>query len=96
MFEIRTWAGLDLMELKAAIVAQFNSTQMHLRLVVILVDSIGFGLGAVERLRELKLPARWINASESPSIKGAQVNLRAEPWFTTKARLGQRGCKLVR
>ena len=85
VFEIRTRAGLDLMQLTAAIVAQFNSTQMHLRPVVILVDSIGLGLGAVERLRELKLAARWINASESLSMKGARVNLRAEPWFTTTA-----------
>jgi hypothetical protein len=88
VFEIRSWAGLDLMELTAAIVAEFYSTQMHPRPVLILVDSIGLGLGVVVRLRELKLPARRINASESPSMKGAQVNLQAEPWFTAKAWLG--------
>lgn len=70
VFEIRTWAGLDLMQLTAALGAEFNSTQIHMRPLDILVDSIGLGLGVVERLRELKLPERRINASESPSMKG--------------------------
>lgn len=96
VYEIKKWAGLDLMQLTGAIVAEFNSTQMHLRPVEILVDSIGLGSGVVDRLRELKLPCRGINVSESPSMKGTYVNLRAELWFATKSWLEQRGCKLIR
>lgn len=94
--EIRKWAGLDLMQLTGAIVGEYNGTSMHLRPVEILVDSIGLGSGVVDRLRELKLPCRGINVSESPSMKGTYVNLRAELWFATKAWLEQRGCKLLR
>jgi hypothetical protein len=48
----------------------------------------------VDRLRELRLPVRGINVSESPSMKGTYTNLRTELWFQMKAFLEQRGCKL--
>lgn len=94
--EIKKWAGLDLMQLTGAVVAEYQSTLHHLRPAEILVDSIGLGSGVVDRLRELKLPARGVNVSESPSMKGTYQNLRAELWFATKAWLEQRGCKLPR
>jgi phage terminase large subunit len=92
--EVKRWAGLDLMQLTGAVVAEYQAQPTHLRPMEILVDSIGLGSGVVDRLRELKLPARGINVSESPSMKGTYVNLRAELWFATKAWLEQRGCKL--
>lgn len=94
--EIKRWAGLDLMQLTGAVVAEYQAQPTHLRPVEILVDSIGLGSGVVDRLRELKLPARGVNVSESPSMKGTYQNLRAELWFATKAWLEQRGCKLPR
>jgi hypothetical protein len=94
--EIKRWAGLDLMQLTGAVVAEYQAQPQHLRPVEILVDSIGLGSGVVDRLRELKLPARGVNVSESPSMKGTYQNLRAELWFATKAWLEQRGCKLPR
>ena len=51
----------------------------------ILIDSIGVGAGVVDRLRELGLPVRGINVSESPSMKGVYNNLRTELWFKAKA-----------
>jgi hypothetical protein len=39
----------------------------------------------VDRLRELNLPARGINVSESPALKNGYINLRAELWFKAKA-----------
>lgn len=92
--EVKKWAGLDLMQLTGAVVAEFNSQPTHLRPVEILVDSIGLGSGVVDRLRELRLPARGVNVSESPSMKGTYQNLRAELWFATKAWLEQRGCRI--
>jgi hypothetical protein len=94
--EIKRWAGLDLMQLTGAVVAEYQAQPHHLRPVEILVDSIGLGSGVVDRLRELKLPCRGVNVSESPSMKGTYQNLRAELWFATKAWLEQRGCKLPR
>lgn len=97
LFEIETTrAGLDLMQRTGPIVAEYDTTQMHLRPVGILVDSFRLASGIGERLWELKLPARRINASESPSVKGTQVYLRAKRWFASKQWLEQRGCKLVR
>lgn len=93
--EVKRWAGLDLMQLTGAVVAEFHAQPAHLRPTEILVDSIGLGSGVVDRLRELRLPCRGVNVSESPSMKGTYVNLRAELWFATKAWLDQRGCKLV-
>jgi len=92
--EVKRWAGLDLMQLTGAVVAEYQSQPTYLQPVEILVDSIGLGSGVVDRLRELKLPARGINVSESPSMKGTYINLRAELWFATKAWLEQRGCRL--
>lgn len=94
--EIKRWSGLDLMQLTGAVVAEYQAQPTHLRPVEILVDSIGLGSGVVDRLRELKLPCRGVNVSESPSMKGTYQNLRAELWFATKAWLEQRGCRLPR
>lgn len=92
--EVKKWAGLDLMQLTGAVVAEYNAQQHHMRPAEILVDSIGLGSGVVDRLRELGLPARGVNVSEAPSMKGTYQNLRAELWFGMKAWLEQRGCKL--
>lgn len=92
--QVKKWAGLDLMQLTGAVVAEYQAQPTHLRPVEILVDSIGLGSGVVDRLRELRLPARGVNVSESPSMKGTYQNLRAELWFATKAWLEQRGCRL--
>ncbi len=94
--EIRTWAGLDLMQLCGAIVAEFEGAPSTMRPTEILVDSIGLGAGVVDRLRELQLPARGINVSESPAMGKTYVNLRAELWFRAKGWLEARDCKLPR
>ncbi len=94
--EIRKWAGLDLMQLTGAIVAEYEATPSNARPVEILVDSIGLGAGVVDRLRELKLPARGINVSESPAMGTTYINLRAELWFRVKAWLEARDCRIPR
>lgn len=91
---MKTWAGLDLMQLCGAIVAEYEATPLAERPIEILVDSIGLGAGVVDRLRELRLPARGINVAETPAMKGTYVNLRAELWFKTKAFLEARDSKL--
>lgn len=89
---IQTWRNLDLMTLTGAVVAEYNAADN--KPVEILVDSIGLGAGVVDRLRELKLPARGINVAESPAMGNTYANLRAELWYKAKAWLEKRDCKI--
>jgi hypothetical protein len=92
ILDIRTWRNLDLMTLTGAVVAEYNAADK--KPMEILVDSIGLGAGVVDRLRELKLPARGINVSESPALGTTYANLRAELWYKAKAWLEKRDCKI--
>lgn len=92
--EIKTWRNLDLMQLCGAVVAEFEACGIDDKPVEILVDSIGLGAGVVDRLRELGLPARGVNVSESPAMGNTYRNLRAELWYKAKAWLDKRDCRL--
>ena len=91
---LERWRNLDLMQLTGAVVAQYEACDHKSKPAEILVDSIGLGAGVVDRLRELKLPARGINVSESPAMGGTYLNLRAELWHKAKAWLEKRDCKI--
>lgn len=82
---LTVWRGLDLMQLTGAVKAEYDLVSPSRRPVEIIVDSNGFGAGVLDRLRELELPARGLNVSESSSSKQTYLNLRAELWFKTKA-----------
>lgn len=90
----RTWSKLDLMQTTAVVKAEWDVTAHDRRPMEILVDSIGIGAGVCDRLREMGLPARGINVSESPALAGTYLNLRAELWFKMKAWLERRDCRL--
>ena len=91
---LERWRNLDLMQLTGAVVAQYEACDHKNRPAEILVVSIGLGAGVVDRLRELKLPCRGINVSESPAMGGTYLNLRAELWHKAKAWLEKRDCKI--
>ena len=91
---IRTWKNLDLMQLTGAVVAEWEVLMPSSRPAEILVDSIGLGAGVVDRLRELGLPARGINVSESPAMGNTYRNLKAELWHKAKAWLEARDCRM--
>jgi hypothetical protein len=91
---IKTWKNLDLMQLTGAVVAEYEILPPSERPTEILVDSIGLGAGVVDRLRELNLPARGINVSESPAMGTTYRNLKAELWYKAKSWLEQRDCRL--
>lgn len=91
---IRTWKGLDTMQLTGAIKAEFDATDHRDRPVEILVDSIGLGAGVVDRLSELGLPARGINVSESAAMSETYHNLRSELWHKCRAWLAARDSRL--
>lgn len=91
---VRRWRNLDLMQLCGAVVAEWEALEAKERPVEILVDSIGLGAGVVDRLRELNLPCRGVNVSESPAMGATYKNLRAELWYKAKAWLEKRDCRL--
>jgi hypothetical protein len=91
---IKTWKNLDLMQLTGAVVSEYESLPPSERPTEILVDSIGLGAGVVDRLRELNLPCRGINVSESPAMGATYRNLKAELWHKAKAWLEGRDCKM--
>ena len=86
--QVTTWRNLDLMELTGRIVAEYESATNKPE--AILCDSIGIGSGLVDRGRELGMNFHGINVSESASLSGKYLNLRAElyyraaEWFQTK------------
>jgi phage terminase large subunit len=91
---LEAWRGLDLMQTVGRVKARFDALTEGFRPRVILVDSIGLGSGVVDRMRELKLPVRGINVSESPAMGDTYNNLRTELIFRTRAWLEQRNAKL--
>lgn len=91
---VERWRGKDLMQTVMLVKAQYDACMPSDRPSDILVDSIGVGAGVVDRLRELGLPVRGINVSESPALAGTHLNLRAELWFKARAWLEQRHCRL--
>lgn len=74
----KLYRGYDLMQLCGVIAAEFESAAEKYKPVEIMVDVIGIGAGAFDRLREMGLPVRGINVSESPALKASYMNLRAE------------------
>lgn len=90
--QVRTWKGLDLMQVCGVVHAEYGPRRVDRQPAEILVDSIGLGAGVVDRLRELDLPVRGVNVSESPSLAGTYGNLRAELWFRMKEWFGARDC----
>ena len=81
---VRFWKGLDIMQVSGRVFAEWNMTREAERPVEILVDVIGYGAGVVDRLRELGLPVRGVNVSESPALGETYKNLRAELWFKAR------------
>jgi hypothetical protein len=91
---VRKWHGLDNMELVGRIVDEYRSCVAEQRPEEILVDAIGMGSGVADRLREMGLPARAINVSESPALGTQYRNLRAELWFKARDWLAKRDSNL--
>lgn len=93
---IKWWFKLDTMELSARVKLEWDNTPLMLRPAEINVDVIGLGAGVVDRLRQLGLPARGINVSESPSFADADkyANLKADLWFRGRQWFEKRDCVL--
>lgn len=92
---VRLFSGFDLMEVTGFVHAEYETTKD--KPFEIMVDSIGLGGGVADRLREMGLPARDINVSEQPALKGGNYfRLRDELWFQMKAWFAGRDVSLPR
>jgi len=91
---LKRWAGLDLMATAGAVVHEYEVANPKPQ--EILVDAIGLGAGVVDRLRELRLPVRGINVSESAASSQKYGNLRAELWFRMRDWFAAKQCKIPR
>lgn len=83
LVSLQSWKKLSLMELSGRVLDLLNNADEPPD--EILVDSIGLGAGVLDRLRELDIPARGVNVSESPAMADRYANLRAELWDATKS-----------
>ncbi len=81
---VKVWKGLDLMALTGQIKHELDMPPPSELPREIYIDAIGMGAGVADRLRELKLPGRAINVSETTALKTIYPNLRSELWFRVK------------
>jgi hypothetical protein len=92
---VKTWYGLDLMQLAGRIKAEWDTTAPSERPTEINCDVIGMGAGVVDRLRQLNLPVVGINTAELPAVSGDHFrNLRTELWHTAKEWFASRAVRL--
>lgn len=82
----KAWGGLDDAQVTGRLKLEWDLTEPENRPSDINVDCIGYGAAVARGLRDLGLPARCINVSESPSMKSSQYrNQRAELAFKGRA-----------
>src|ERR1700730_14394839 len=93
---VKSWRGLDTMQLTGKIVQEWKDLEEDDRPSEILVDSIGLGSGVVDRLRELGLPARGVNVGESASVSESYSRLRDELWFRAREWFADRTSSMPR
>lgn len=81
---VRIWRGKDTMQTVGILKAEWDATLPSMRPTEINIDVIGIGAGVVDRARELGLPVRGINVSESAAMNERFRNLRSELWWKGK------------
>jgi len=89
---VKSWRQADLMTTADRIYFEFSNAQQ--RPEMILVDAIGVGSGVADRLKQMGLPVRGVNVSESPAVKEKYMRLRDELWFRLREWLETLDCSL--
>ncbi len=91
----KVWKNKDLMQTVGLVALEYDNTPVQQQPVGINVDSIGYGAGVADRLRELGYPAKDINVAEMSSVKDEYQRLRDELWFRGRAWFGEKNCLMV-
>lgn len=90
VIEVKSWGGLDLMQLVGAIVNEANIDRPD----EICVDTIGLGSGVADRLREMGYNVRDVNVAETSAMNPNANRLRDELWLSVRDWLSTRGVKI--
>ena len=90
VMEVKSWGGLDLMQLVGAVVNEARTDNP----VEICVDTIGLGSGVADRLREMGYNVRDVNVSESSAMNPNANKLRDELWLAVKDWLATRTVRI--
>lgn len=91
---VKTWHGLDPMQLAGQIRTLYDECLPHEVPESINVDVIGLGLGVYARLRELGLPAKAVNVSERAASSDRYFKLRDELWFLGRDWFDSQNCSI--
>lgn len=93
---IKWWHGKDNMQVAGLVTKEFNETAPEKQPEYIMVDSIGYGAGVCDRLREEGLPAKGVNTAESAAVGGNNfgefMRSRDELWFAARDWFEQLDC----
>jgi hypothetical protein len=79
--ELRAVRGYDTMQVTGWVIHEIERAAPEEKPTTICIDSIGYGAGCADRLRELRHNALDVQVSERPSHKEKYYNLRAELWW---------------
>lgn len=91
----KVWRNKDLMQTAGLVKLEYENTPSEEQPSSILVDSIGYGAGVVDRLREEGLPARGVNVAEMSTVKEEYQRLRDELWFRARGWFEEKDCLAV-
>lgn len=83
---IKTWGNSSLMRTVGNVVAEYEDTPHRDRPHEIIVDVCGLGAGVVDRLIELDLPVRGVNAGEAAPRRDAKRLSRMRDWLWWQGR----------
>lgn len=90
VLEVKSWGGLDTMQIVGTISHEAKLDSPY----EICVDTIGLGSGVADRLRELGFNVRDVNVAESSAMNPNAHRLRDELWMSVKDWLNTRAVKL--
>ena len=90
VLEVKSWGGLDTMQVVGAIVNEAKLDKPD----EICLDTIGLGSGVADRLREMGHNVRDVNVAESSAMNPNANKLRDELWLSVKEWLATKAVRL--
>jgi hypothetical protein len=91
---VEFWQNASTTETAGRLKNEYMALEDEDRPSEILIDSIGLGAGVADAARDLGLPVREVNVSESPNIKGQFQRRRDELYFEMAEWFKNRNCKI--
>lgn len=83
---VKTWGNSSLMRTVGNVVAEYEDTPPSERPHEIIVDVCGMGAGVLDRLLELNVPVRGVNAGEAAPRRDAKRLSRMRDWLWWQGR----------